>query len=98
MNHQTVMRRLKLCAISVSLIFPLISIGQDNLSEKWKLGLNISPNFAYQQRSTSRNRAILMRPSLGFDFGMSLTRTWKDNFTQFTPSVGFTRNKTKSSL
>lgn len=98
MNHRVIMRVLKLGIICVSLLLPSFVTGQDLTEKKWKLGLNISPNFSYQQRTSQRNRAIKMSPYMGFDFGLSLSRIWKDNFIQFTPSVGYTRNKTKSSL
>jgi hypothetical protein len=98
MNHQVIMQALKLGVICVSLLLPLLVTGQDLTEKKWKLGLNISPNFSYQQRSNQRNRAIKMSPFMGVDFGLSLSRIWKDNFIQFSPSVGYTRNKTKSSL
>jgi len=98
MNHQTISWQLNLGVICASLLLSFYSIGQDLETEKWDLGLSVSPNFAYQQRSTPRNRAIQMRPFFGFDFGVSISRNWKSNFVRFIPSYGYTRNKTRSSL
>ena len=98
MNHPLIMPLLRSFVIFISIIAPLFSIGQDSLASKWKLGLNISPNFAYQQRSTPRNKAIQMRPVAGIDLGLSLSRMWKNNYLMFSPTVGVTRNKTRSSL
>lgn len=98
MNHQIATLRLKFAVIFVSLLVSFCSFSQDSISEKWKIGISVSPNFSYQQRSTPRNKIIQMRPSLGFDFGLSIKRKWNNNFIQFLPSVGYSRNKTKSSL
>lgn len=98
MKLQTITQRWFLGVICVSLLVNSATYAQSGSTTNWDLGLNVSPNFAYQQRSTPRNRAIQMRPFPGIDFGLSLSRTWNNNFIQFTPAVGVTRNKTRSSL
>lgn len=89
---------LKLGVICASLFSHTSSFGQEYPEKSWKIGLITSPNLAYQHRSTQRNRAIKMRPSVGCDLGVAIVRFWKDNYIQFSPTVGFSINRTKSSL
>lgn len=98
MNHPTIMQLLKLFVCFVSIPYSTSSFCQEKVEPTWKIGLQVSPNFAYQQRSTPRNRAIQMRPAVGVDFGVSFSKHWKDHFLQIIPSFGVARNKTKSSL